>query len=301
MAEPSARREIDLARVIDTSPISAFQWRVFLLCAAIAFLDGVDTQVIGAAAPALGMKMGFARSAFGVLFSSGLVGAMLGALSCGLLADKWGRKRVLVVATAIFGVFTFITPWVLGLNTLLAVRFLAGVGLGGAVPCFVAMVTEVLPRLPPQCRRERLMGRVSSGRDVRRIHQRDPAGTIRLASALFSLGRTSSRTSSCPCRGIAGIGALLDQQAQVHWRARRNRPTPRPWLPGRRAVHAHRAGHAYGTSSKPSIRPALRVHAASLEHLLPCVRSGDRGRCVDAGAPHSNRTLDVTFGGRRRV
>jgi len=145
MAEPSAMREIDLARVIDTTPISAFQWRVFFLCAAIAFMDGVDTQVIGAAAPALGVKLGFARSAFGVLFASGLVGAMLGALSCGLLADRWGRKRVLVVATAFFGVFTFVTPWVGDLNTLLLVRFLAGVGLGGAVPCFVAMVTEYAP------------------------------------------------------------------------------------------------------------------------------------------------------------
>ena len=70
---------------------------------------------------------------------------MVGALSFGSLADRFGRKRMLVVATVLFSVFTIATALANTFGTLLVIRFLAGIGLGGATPCFIALASEYAP------------------------------------------------------------------------------------------------------------------------------------------------------------
>ena len=124
---------------------TALQIRVVLLCALVALLDGIDTQSIGVAAPALASKLGIPLSAIGPVLSAALFGAMFGALAFGPLADRLGRKRLLCFATAVFGVFTLLTAQAETYWTLVLCRFLAGAGLGGAVPCFVALTSEYVP------------------------------------------------------------------------------------------------------------------------------------------------------------
>lgn len=137
---------LNVTRVIDDGPVSAFQIMAITLCSSAAFLDGLDSQSIAVAAPIIVENFKLARTALGPIFSAALLGGMLGALSFGLLGDRFGRKRILALAAAIFGVFTLLTAHVQSYEALLAVRFAAGIGLGGATPCFIALATEYAPR-----------------------------------------------------------------------------------------------------------------------------------------------------------
>src|SRR5882672_5208920 len=91
---------INVTRVIDDGPIHPFQVFAIVLCALVAFLDGVDSQSIAVAAPIIAEKLQLARTAFGPIFSAGLLGAMIGALTFGPLGDRFGRKKMLALAAA---------------------------------------------------------------------------------------------------------------------------------------------------------------------------------------------------------
>jgi AAHS family 4-hydroxybenzoate transporter-like MFS transporter len=136
---------VDVAAFIDAQPVGAFQVKLLLTCAAVLFLDGFDTTAIGYVAPALAKEWNLARGALGPVFSAGLFGLMIGALLLGPLADRIGRKKIIILSTLAFGVGTLITAFVNDVNTLFAVRLLTGLGLGGAMPNTVALTSEFSP------------------------------------------------------------------------------------------------------------------------------------------------------------
>jgi AAHS family 4-hydroxybenzoate transporter-like MFS transporter len=109
-------------------------------------LDGLDLQSIGLAAPAMGAQLHIASQAFGMVFSAALAGLALGAFLLGPVADRAGRKRVLVAATFCFGVFTLATAYAGSLPELLTCRFLTGFGLGGAMPSFISLGSEYVAK-----------------------------------------------------------------------------------------------------------------------------------------------------------
>jgi AAHS family 4-hydroxybenzoate transporter-like MFS transporter len=121
------------------------QFLLLVLCGALFFLDGLDTQAIGYVVPALLQELGGSRAALGPVFSSGLAGSMLGGLVAGPLADRLGRKPVLIGCAASFGALTIFCAVVPSLEWLMAVRFLAGLGLGGLMPNGIALVAESAP------------------------------------------------------------------------------------------------------------------------------------------------------------
>ena len=141
----SSRQEIDLPALIDSKPLSGKQMAIIGLCSLVSLLDGLDTQSIGVAAPLIAKLFGMEKAQLAPIFSAALIGAAIGALSFGPLADRFGRKSCLVVSALVFGVFTFLTAFCPDFKTLLACRFAAGLGLGGALPCFVAMSSEFAP------------------------------------------------------------------------------------------------------------------------------------------------------------
>jgi MFS transporter, AAHS family, 4-hydroxybenzoate transporter len=136
---------IDVVDFIDRQPVGSFQIRLLLTCAAVLLLDGFDTQAIGYVAPALAKEWGLSKSALGPVFSAGLFGLMIGALVFGPLADRIGRKKIIIFSTAAFGIGAFATAFANDATALLAIRFLTGLGLGGAMPNTVAMTSEFNP------------------------------------------------------------------------------------------------------------------------------------------------------------
>jgi AAHS family 4-hydroxybenzoate transporter-like MFS transporter len=146
MAATQTHGEIDVADFIDQQPVGAFQIKLLATCASVLFLDGFDTQAIGYVAPALAKEWGLTKGALGPVFSAGLFGLMIGALVFGPLADRIGRKKIIILSTLAFGIGSLATAFVQDVNFLLAIRFLTGLGLGGAMPNAIAMTSEFNPR-----------------------------------------------------------------------------------------------------------------------------------------------------------
>ncbi|MDR3381310.1 MFS transporter [Cupriavidus basilensis] len=137
---------IDVSALIDERPVSHLQWRVVLLGFIIIALDGFDTAIMGFIAPELARVWGIAPSHLGPVLSAALVGLALGAMGAGPLADRVGRKAVLVGSVFLFGLWTLVAAWSPDLNTLLVLRFLTGLGLGASMPNVGTLVSEYAPR-----------------------------------------------------------------------------------------------------------------------------------------------------------
>lgn len=143
---PAAPRTVDVTALIDGREIGAFQYRTLVLCMCVLFLDGYDTQAVGYAAPALAPALHIDRPTMAWVFAITLVGMMIGACIFGPLADRFGRKKLVITTTALFGVFSIATAMCTSLEGLLVMRFLTGCGLGGAMPNAVSLSVDYFPR-----------------------------------------------------------------------------------------------------------------------------------------------------------
>lgn len=114
-----------------------------LLCFFVAVVEGFDIQAIGVAAPRLAPELGLSSGSLGWIFSFGNVGFVVGAALGGWLADRIGRKPVFVGAVLLFGLFTLATTITTTFWPLFAVRFLAGMNFGAALPMMMAVAAEV--------------------------------------------------------------------------------------------------------------------------------------------------------------
>jgi len=101
---------IDTRALIDESPFGSYQIWVFALCFLATAVDGYDVQVIGVTAAGIKETLHLEPAALGVVITAGQVGVMLGALLLGPVADRIGRKRLMIAACLIFGVFSLLTP-----------------------------------------------------------------------------------------------------------------------------------------------------------------------------------------------
>ncbi len=111
-------------------------------CACAALCEGIDLQAAGVAAAGIGGQFKLTADQFGTFFSSSTFGLFFGALIGGRLADSIGRKKVLVSSVAVFGLFSLLTAMAWDVPSLIAFRLLTGLGVGGALPMLLALVSE---------------------------------------------------------------------------------------------------------------------------------------------------------------
>jgi AAHS family 3-hydroxyphenylpropionic acid transporter len=113
-----------------------------LFCVLAALCEGIDLQAAGVAAAGIGAEFKPSPNQFGTFFSASTFGLLLGALIGGRLADSIGRKKVLIVSIALFGLFSLLTSFATDVQSLTWARALTGLGLGGSLPMLLALVTE---------------------------------------------------------------------------------------------------------------------------------------------------------------
>lgn len=121
------------------------QYRVAILCGLVAIIDGFDVQSIAFAAPSITQEWGVSAESFGVVFSAGLFGMLIGVVLQGPIADRIGRKPVILGSVFVFGLLTLATGFAQNIAQLLALRIAAGIGMGAAVPNFIALTGEYAP------------------------------------------------------------------------------------------------------------------------------------------------------------
>lgn len=115
-----------------------------VLCFAIAVFEGFDLQSMGVAAPRMKAEFGLDNTQMAWAFSAAILGTLPGALLGGRYADKIGRKAVLLVSIFIFGVMSVLTAYAADFTLLLIIRFLTGLGMGGALPMMITMASEAV-------------------------------------------------------------------------------------------------------------------------------------------------------------
>lgn len=136
---------LDVQGIIDRAPVSALQRRILWLCFLVVAIDGFDTAVIGFLAPEIRAEWGIASAALTPLMMAGLIGLMVGSFLFGPLSDRFGRKPVLVGTTALFGAMCLISGYSSSIEMLVVLRFLTGLGLGGAMPNAITLSSEYSP------------------------------------------------------------------------------------------------------------------------------------------------------------
>lgn len=135
----------DIQAFINRNPFSKYQWMILVLCFVTVALDGFDTAIIGFIASDLVQEWGVQKSDLGPVMSAALVGLAVGALTAGPMADRIGRKKVLVLSILAFGGFSLITAFATSLTQLTVLRFLTGLGLGAAMPNAATLMSEYAP------------------------------------------------------------------------------------------------------------------------------------------------------------
>lgn len=144
MAEPQV---LDVSRFIDERRMSRFNAKVVVFCFFIILLDGYDIGAVAYAGPALVKAWGIANmKALGAAFSAGLVGILFGAPLFGWIGDRYGRKPAITGSLLTIGVFTLAIVWAGSLDTLIVLRFLTGIGIGGMLPTTIALTGESAPK-----------------------------------------------------------------------------------------------------------------------------------------------------------
>ncbi len=125
-----------------TDPRSNALRNTIIFCLLTALCEGIDLQVAGVAMPGIGAEFKPGADQVGTFFSASTFGLFFGAVIGGRLADSVGRKRVLIVSVGLFGLFSLLTAPALTMDSLTLARLFTGLGLGGALPMMLALVSE---------------------------------------------------------------------------------------------------------------------------------------------------------------
>ncbi len=124
---------------------SGHRLAVWLLLASAIVLDGFDNQVLSHIIPSLSREWKLPRESFAPALALGLLGMSAGTIISGWLGDRLGRRTVLMASLILFGLMTSLCATASGIGTLIGLRILAGIGLGGAVPNATVMINETAP------------------------------------------------------------------------------------------------------------------------------------------------------------
>ncbi|MEM5399938.1 MFS transporter [Paraburkholderia unamae] len=136
---------VDIGRTLDEGAYSTLQKFAVVLAALSIVVDGFDSQLIGFAIPVLIKEWGITRNAFAPVVAAGLIGMGFGSAFAGLFADRFGRRWAVVGSVLVFGTATCAIGLAPNVAAIAALRFIAGFGIGGALPSSTTMTAEFTP------------------------------------------------------------------------------------------------------------------------------------------------------------
>lgn len=144
-AQPAPTNVIEVERALGEAHHPVFHLLLAILCGLCLIIDGFDAQAMGYVAPSVIADWNVSKASLGPVFSASLFGMLLGALGLSVLADRIGRRPVLVGSTLFFALAMLATPFTSTIPQLIALRFVTGLGLGCIMPNAMALVGEFTP------------------------------------------------------------------------------------------------------------------------------------------------------------
>src|ERR1700689_370200 len=140
--------EVQVSHFLDQRGLGAFQIKLIIWSVLLAMIDGYDIGAIAFAAPSLIREWHVAPRELALVLSASNIGVLFGSQIFGWIGDRHGRKTALILSNLLFGIFTFIAAYSTNLTELSALRFVAGLGIGGVIPNLVAINAQSGPRSP---------------------------------------------------------------------------------------------------------------------------------------------------------
>jgi AAHS family 4-hydroxybenzoate transporter-like MFS transporter len=139
-------KTVDVGVVLDEGRWSGYQKLLIFGTALAIILDGIDNQLLGNAIPSMMRDWSLPRGAFTTALAAGPLGMMFGGMLGGMLGDRVGRRTALLSSVIAFAALTLAIAMVNGVPMLTLLRFIAGLGLGGAMPNAAALASEYVPK-----------------------------------------------------------------------------------------------------------------------------------------------------------
>lgn len=130
---------------LDRVPVTRFHWKLLLLCGLGWMFDAMDILLVGSVVAAVSRAWGLDAATAGWISSANLLGMLVGASLAGTLSDRVGRKAVFQATLLVYSVFTGLSALAFSAASLMAVRFVAGIGLGGELPVASTLLSEFAP------------------------------------------------------------------------------------------------------------------------------------------------------------
>lgn len=139
-----ARRRDEIIARLERLPFSRFHLRLAAILGVGTFFDAFDALTIAVALAVIftTLHIGFMNA--GLLISAAYVGQFVGAWAFGFMSEAYGRKRAFIVSLALFGLLSIATAFAWNFQSLLILRMVQGLGLGGEVPVAGALFNEYL-------------------------------------------------------------------------------------------------------------------------------------------------------------
>ncbi len=128
--------------LIDRSPMSKWQLGIITVCIVLISLDGFDVLSISFAAPGIAREWGINRAELGIVLSVELIGMGFGSVLLGHLADRLGRRPIILSSLAMMSVGMYLASVAGSVTMLSVVRLFTGLGIGGILATVNAMVAE---------------------------------------------------------------------------------------------------------------------------------------------------------------
>jgi MFS transporter, AAHS family, 4-hydroxybenzoate transporter len=135
----------DIKTIIDDGLMTGRRWAVVALCFVIALLDGFDTQSIAFIGPAIAQDFGMKAADMTWVITASTIGMTLGAIGLGSFGDRYGRRKAILIALFLFGMFSLMGAYATSPTQIIVLRFLIGLGMGGATPSLLALTGEYSP------------------------------------------------------------------------------------------------------------------------------------------------------------
>ncbi|MHA1617602.1 MAG: MFS transporter [Candidatus Njordarchaeales archaeon] len=136
---------MSLLNYLERVELKRFHYRLLIIASLTYMLTAMNVLLISGVLKRLGVELALNQIQLSYLLSSGFVGMFFGALLFGRLADIIGRKWALIITITIHGVFTALCGTTHDYELLLLYRFIAGIGLGGALPIPGVYISEYTP------------------------------------------------------------------------------------------------------------------------------------------------------------
>jgi MFS family permease len=219
---------VDIAGLINMHPLSSFQKEIMVLIGGVVVMDGFDVQAIGFAAPALTSDWHIDPAALGPIFGAGLLGMLVGSMLLSILADRVGRRPVLVGSTTFFSLCMLATAAAGSVQQLVFLRFLAGLGIGGDGQCGCAR-KRIQPSAPACVIADVDLLRLHRWRDRGRL---DLGGADSLGGMAIRLPRRGRAATGNRCCDVLAVARVASVSVAATKRPRQAQAPAAPYRPG---------------------------------------------------------------------